>query len=215
AGVGSRVAMFVLRLTSDESVIGVVSDDEFTIGQFTLFGTFNLLVIGAAVGVLGAAVYQWVRPWLIGPRWLRLATVSLGSGAVVGSMLVHADGVDFRLLTPTWLAIGFFVALPAIFGLCVAVAVDSVSRPSSWTAQGRTRWILPVVLLVPFPLAWFVVVFAAMVLVIWVFLRDTDPFREATQDPWLTFGVRALWLGVAVLGLLALIGDVRDIQSVT
>jgi hypothetical protein len=27
AGVGSRVAMFVLRLTSDESVIGVVSDD--------------------------------------------------------------------------------------------------------------------------------------------------------------------------------------------
>ncbi|MGA8987068.1 hypothetical protein, partial [Aeromicrobium sp.] len=34
-GGGSRLAMFLLRLTSDDSVIGLTSDDGFTIGQFS------------------------------------------------------------------------------------------------------------------------------------------------------------------------------------
>src|SRR5829696_4411584 len=124
AGVGSRLAMLLLRLTSDESVNGLESDDGFTIGEVTLSGTYNLLMLGATVGVIGAGAYRMVRPWLIGPNWLRRVTVALGAGAVVGSMLIHADGVDFRALTPTWLAIGLFVALPATFALAVAVAVD-------------------------------------------------------------------------------------------
>ncbi len=115
AGLGSRLAMLILRLTSHPRVNGIQSDDDFTIGRFTLGGTYNLMVIGAAAGIIGAAAYQWVRPWLIGPRWFRYLTVGLASGAVVGSMLVHADGIDFRALTPTWLAIG------AVRRLAVAV----------------------------------------------------------------------------------------------
>ena len=126
AGVGSRLAMLTLRLTSHPRVIGVQSDDDFTIGRFTFFGTYNLLVLGAAFGVIGAAVYQWVRPWLIGPQWFRYVTVGLACGAVVGSMLIHADGIDFRALTPTWLAIALFVALPFLFGV----------------ADRRGRWIV-------------------------------------------------------------------------
>lgn len=56
-GVGSRLAMFVLRLTSPDNAHGVVNDDGFVIGQVTLSGTYNLLNLGAAVGVIGA-----VRP---------------------------------------------------------------------------------------------------------------------------------------------------------
>jgi hypothetical protein len=65
-GVGSRVAMLVLRLTSPDHVRGVTSDDGFTIGRVTLSGTYNLLLLGAAVGIIGAAAYRVVAPWLIG-----------------------------------------------------------------------------------------------------------------------------------------------------
>ena len=157
AGLGSRLAMFVLRLTSDESVIGATSDDDFEIGRVTFGGTINLLVLGSVAGLFGAALYQWVRPWLIGPHWFGLLTVGLAVGAVVGSMLVHADGVDFVVLTPTWLAVTLFVLLPALFGICIGLAVDRVERPTSWTARGRTRWLLPVLLVLPFPPAWFIV----------------------------------------------------------
>lgn len=47
-GVGSRLAMFALRLTSPEHVRGITSDDGFVIGRFTLSGTYNLLALGAA-----------------------------------------------------------------------------------------------------------------------------------------------------------------------
>jgi hypothetical protein len=57
AGVGSRLAMLLLRLTSSSSVGGVSSDDGFEIGRFTLGGTYNLLLLGAAVGVIGAVAY--------------------------------------------------------------------------------------------------------------------------------------------------------------
>ena len=136
AGIGSRLAMLLLRLTSSDAVRGIQSDDDFTIGRFTLAGTYNLLVLGAAVGIIGAAAYQWVRPWLLGPWWFRRLTIALGSAAVVGSLLVHADGIDFRVLKPTWLAIGLFIALPGLFGLTIGPAVDRVERPGSWTARG-------------------------------------------------------------------------------
>ena len=38
-GLGSRLAMFVLRLTSPDSAHGVVNDDGLVIGQVTLSGT--------------------------------------------------------------------------------------------------------------------------------------------------------------------------------
>ncbi len=67
AGLVSRLAMLLLRLTSPGGVRGIQSDDDFTIGLFTLAGTYNLLVLGAAIGIIGVAAYQWGRPWLLGP----------------------------------------------------------------------------------------------------------------------------------------------------
>src|SRR6476660_3821704 len=68
-GLGSRLAMLLLRLTSPDSVIGVTSDDGFEIGRVTLAGTYNLLLIGATVGFIGAVAYVAVAPWLLGPTW--------------------------------------------------------------------------------------------------------------------------------------------------
>jgi len=84
AGVGGRACMLLLRVTTgdDVDVDGLRSDDGFVIGRFTATGTYNLLLVGAVIGVIGAAAYRWVRPWLIGPAWFRHLTVATASGAV-------------------------------------------------------------------------------------------------------------------------------------
>ena len=125
---------------------GRQSDDDFTIGQFTFSGTYNLVLLGAAVGVIGATAYLLVRPWLIGPIWFRRLTVALAPGAVGGSMLLHADGIDFRVLTPTWFAIALFIALPFLFGLAISWAVDVLDRRP--TPTGFRRYAVPIALIV-------------------------------------------------------------------
>ncbi len=208
AGIGSRLAMFLLRLTSPEYVIGVTSDDGFTIGEFTLGGTYNLLALGAAVGILGAAVYRMVAPRLIGPRWFRRLTTGLAAAAVVGAMLVHADGIDFRVLGPTWFAIGLFVGLPGLFGLLIGPVVDSVASPGSWTAYGRRRWVLPVLLVAGFPPTLLLLGISAFVLAAWVALRSLAVVRRVRRAPLFVLAVRAGWLSVAGLGLIALANDI-------
>ena len=206
AGIGSRLAMFILRLTSPDEVRGVTSDDGFEIGRFTLGGTYNLLVLGAAVGVIGAAAYRAVAPWLLGPAWFRRATVAAASGAVVGSILVHADGIDFHFLKPLWLAITLFVALPALFGAAIAVAVDrTADRP---IPTGRRRCVVPALLMAAFPPVIPIVAVAGIVLLLWVPLR-----REITA--WggvptvVGLAIRMSWFAVAALGLVALVRDVQ------
>lgn len=208
--------MFALRLTSPDSVIGMQSDDDFTIGRFTLSGTYNLMLLGAAVGVIGVAAYQCVAPRLIGPIWLRRLTVALASGAVVGSMLIHSDGIDFRLLEPTWFAIGLFVLLPAVFGAVIGAVVDRMSEPRSVetrpaVATRRARWVLPIVLVIAFPLTLFVLVIATGVATVWFIVRD-DWVAPLTSTRVANRVAQACWLGVAVLGLVALVGDVRSLS---
>lgn len=214
AGVGSRVAMLLLRLTSPDSVVGIQSDDDFTIGRFTLGGTYNLLVIGAMVGVIGAGVYLLVRSRLIGPIWFRRVTTGLAAGAVAGSMLVHADGIDFRLLKPTWFAIGVFVALPALFGTFIGSAVDRVADADSWTRRGRLRWVLPTVSVIAFPPTIVLLPFVTSIVAILLTLRTIGPIQRIRSS--LPYGlvVRATWLGIATLGLFALIEDIVDISRV-
>jgi hypothetical protein len=211
AGLGSRLAMLLLRLTSPDAVRGVQSDDDFTIGRITLAGTYNLLVLGAVVGIIGAAAYQWVRPWLLGPWWLRRLTPALAAGVVVGSLLLHDDGIDFQVLKPTWLAMGLFIALPALFALAVGPAVDRVGRHDSWTTRGRRRLILPLVLVALFPPTLFVLALATPVFAVWLVIRPlgaVDRFRASMAHGLL---VRAFWLVAVVVGLVALVNDVAAI----
>ena len=208
AGLVSRFAMMLLRVTSPDRVNGLQSDDDFTIGRFTLAGTYNLIALGAIVGIIGFFVYRLVKPWLLGPQWFRRATLGIASGVVAGSMLIHADGIDFTVLKPKWLAISLFIALPALFAVVMGMMVDSVSRPESWTARRPWRWLLPVIVIACVPVAAIFLAFALIPVGAWATARDVDFPAEVRSVNWLPSVVRGAWLLIVALGLAALIGDV-------
>jgi len=212
AGVGGRLAMLLLRLTSPDTVVGVESDDGFTIGEFTLGGTYNLLMLGAAVGVIGAAAYVLVSPWLLGPTWFRRFTVAAVAGALVGSMLIHADGVDFTVLEPLWLAVTLFVALPALFGWVIGPVVDAVDAPESWTRRGRLSWALPVVLLLAVPLVVLPGVFVAAAVAALLPVRRR--FLGVLTSPVGGTIVRAAFLGIALLSFVAVATDLHELELI-
>ena len=213
-GFGSRVAMLLLRLTSPAHVNGVQSDDDFTIGQVTFSGTVNLLMIGAAVGVIGACAYRLVAPWLIGPLWFRRLTTGLAAGAVGGSMLVHADGIDFTLLKPTWFAIALFVALPAVFGTFIGAFVDAAARPDAWAGRpGRRRWLVPLTLVVCFPPTAFVAVFVMPFVGVCAVGAGVPQVQRVRHTRPYGLVIRGAWFTIAVVGLIALVNDTRAIVS--
>jgi hypothetical protein len=212
-GVGSRLAMLLLRVTSPGGVRGVKSDDGFIIGKVTLAGSYNLLLLGAAFGIIGAAAYLVVAPWLIGPTWFRRLTTGLAAAVVVGSMLVHADGIDFTKLKPMWLAIGVFIALPGLFGALVGVVVDAVRKPGSWTARGRWRWLLPLILVGCFPLSIVVILVAAPVFGAWVLVSQLGQIERIRRSASYALAIRTAWLVVAILGLVAIINDTQAVAD--
>jgi hypothetical protein len=63
---------------------------------------------------MGAVVYLIIRPLLIGPTWLRLATAAVGGGTTLGALLVAPDRFDFRALDPPLLPVVLFVAIPIL-----------------------------------------------------------------------------------------------------
>lgn len=199
-GLGSRLAMFLLRLTSPDSVVGVESDDGFIIGQFTLGGTYNLVTVGAAVGFIGAVAYVLVSPWLVGPVWFRRLTVGLAAGAVGGAMLVHSDGVDFRVLEPLWFAVALFVGLSLLSGMLLAAVTDRVAVPGSWTTRGARRWLVPVVLVALVPITLLVLAPLALVVAGLLALRRRL-FAPLRRSPMATWAVRAGFFVIPVLGV--------------
>ncbi len=212
-GVGGRLAMLVLRLLSPDSVNGVVSDDGFLIGEVTLSGTYSLVAVGAVFGVIGASAYRWVDHWLIGPGWFRQVTAALGAGAVVGSMLVHADGVDFQLLRPLWLAIAFFVLIPAVFGFFIGPLEQVLARPDAWVNRGRRGWIVPIVSIMAVPPLVFVVAIVSALRLLAAAIRQDPSSHPVRDNPKYCFLVRGAWLAIAVLGLVSLVGDARTILA--
>jgi hypothetical protein len=150
-GVGSRLAMMLLARLNPQ-VTGRLSDDGFRMGQFTLADTAGLVFFGTAVGVLGGLLFLAVRHLRFGPAWFRTASIVVGPAVVVGSMLVHTDGIDFRVLEPTWLAIGLFVALPGLFAFVVSGLVDHWLRDDAWPQRTKRVWaagLVAVILLGP------------------------------------------------------------------
>jgi hypothetical protein len=128
-GLGGRLAMLLLRLTSSDFVVGLTSDDGFEIGVVST-RTFELLLLTTAAGAVNGILYAALRGGV--PARLRLPLWTAVAAAGGGAIFVHEDGIDFTLLEPVALAIALFVLLP---GSAAAVVVLLVER---WS--GREPW---------------------------------------------------------------------------
>jgi len=93
-GIGGRLVMLGSRLLH-AGAIGRVTENGDKIGEFTVEGTFVLIVTG---GVLGGAVAAVV--WVIVWQWIPRHPVVVGLGAVAlgGFNLIDADNRDFVIL---------------------------------------------------------------------------------------------------------------------
>lgn len=144
-GIGGRLAMFVLRLTSDPALRGLKTDDDFTIGIFS-GATMFLLLVTAFLGVVGGLVYLAIRSWL--PARARPWLFGMLTGIVGGAVVIRPGGIDFTLLEPLGLAVAMFVVLPAAYGVATSLLAERFLADDSAFARSRL-WIAGLVLLLP------------------------------------------------------------------
>jgi hypothetical protein len=146
-GVGGRIVMFLL-IQLNPAADGVVSDDGFEMGRFTLEGSLSLIGAGAQLGFIGAVLYLLVRWLLFGPWWFRVFSVALASGVGAGNEIVHTGGLDFTLLQPALVSVLAFVAIPAAYGAALTVLAERrilaawPVPPETGTVGSATLWIL-------------------------------------------------------------------------
>ena len=207
-GMGGRIAMFVLRLTSSPSLHGLQTDDDFTIGIVS-GATVFLLGLTAFVGMLGGLVYLGVRGWLPA-RWRPWVTGGV-AGVVGGAIVIRPGGPDFTLLEPLPLAVVMFTVIPAAYGVVLSFVVERQLRDGSFV---RRSWvwavgILPLALVAltgPIGLA------AIIVLVtIWLLHRavpSLGPLWRSTPVRWLG---RCLLAALVTVELAELAGDINEI----
>jgi hypothetical protein len=202
-GVGGRLAMMLLARLNPE-VTGRTSDDGFVIGQLTT-ETLGLLLLTSIVGAVGGGVYFLVRGLMIGPRWFQVLSVAAGAGAVVGSLLVHPDGIDFTL-EPVWLAIALFVAIPFVYAACLTLLAERWLRPGTWFT-GASIWVAVTPLLLWLPIAPVLLLLLTALAVVEAVRRAAAGTRASGTSTW-PWVARCALAGVFVVAVLDLAGDV-------
>lgn len=203
-GVGGRIAMFVLRLTSTDAVRGVESDDGFEIGRIS-GATVLLLGITTIFGAIIGVVYIAVRSGLP-PRVRRLVWTITGA-ALGGSALIEPDGVDFTLVEPHWLAVAFFIVIP---GAAAALMSTLAERWTNWWWVDTRRTVaaaVPVTVTILLVLPFVAAILAALLVAI---AAQNRPITTAarTLGPWL---VR---VGLAAVATLAAWGLAHDVGTI-
>jgi hypothetical protein len=201
-GVGGRLAMMLLARLNPEAT-GMTSDDGFTIGHLSPL-TLNLLVTATLLGVFGGGIYFVLRGLMIGPRWFQVLSISVGSAVVVGSVLVHVDGVDFTL-EPAWLAIALFVVIPGAYAALLTVVAERWLHPGG-RFMTSSFWLAVSPLLLWTPI---LPLLGALLigLLVFAWVRRTPRGEVVLSQPawpWLVRG------GLAVLFTVSLVDLARD-----
>jgi len=205
-GIGGRLAMFILRVTSDDSVIGIQSDDDFTIGEISSDSVF-LIAATTLVGTLLAFGYLLVRRWL--PDGRRPLQAAVFFGLIGGAAVIKPEGVDFSLLSPLWLAIALFVALPAAYGAFMAWIVESLIARPGRLRKARVAGIIGFVVVGFFGLMSAVI--AAVGLLLVLIGRRWPAAAAAVTHPVPTWIVRFVLLVIAGISLQELLIDASEI----
>jgi hypothetical protein len=210
-GVGGRVSMLVLRLTSDPSLLGLKTDDGFTIGIVSS-ATIFLLLLTAIGGMLGGLLYLVVRAWL--PRGTRPWLFGALTGLVGGAVVIRPGGLDFTVLDPLPLAIAMFVALPVAYGIAVSLLGERLLDPQR-ELGGWTIWVasavLPLLLVLVARFGVLGLLFAVAVVGMAASVRVMPEIGSVWRSKPLTWVGRAALATVGVYAGIDLIGDIAQI----
>ena len=203
-GVGGRLAMFVLRLTSDPSLHGVETDDGFLIGSFTGSMVF-LFILCVITGTVGALFYLVIRSWF--PRAYRAPGMAIFMGAFGGATIIKPDGIDFTLVEPHALSVVFFIALPALYGYTVSVLTERFldrkeERGRPWSSAAAILPLLGLGVLGPFGIIVLAVAFAG-----WMLARKF-PLNDIWHSRKVTVAARAVLAIVTCAMLATLVADI-------
>lgn len=198
--------MFVLRLTSSDSVRGLESDDGFTIGKFSIQTVF-LLGFATAIGLLVGVACVALRSQL--PGRVGAALIVLAGGTLGTAAIIKPGGVDFTRLAPLPLACALFTAIP-LGG--AALTVWLIGRWQRWwwrnprrTAIACASWI------VALP-AFFVSVPVTLVIVVIAAGALHAPFTRAVLTNRIgRSAATVLTATIFVLASIALVGDLAEI----
>lgn len=207
-GIGGRLAMFVLRLTSEPSLHGLKTDDDFTIGIFS-GETLFLVIVTTVLGIIGGLVYLVVRGWL--PDRARPWLFGGLTGIVGGATVIRPGGIDFTLLDPLPLAVAMFIALPAVYGVAVSLlserflARDSAFSRSKVGIAGLVL-LLPLSLFGPIGLA-----VVALIVAVVMLGRASPEIASLWTSPPVAWIGRAGLTAVAVVWGVALVRDVIEV----
>jgi hypothetical protein len=207
-GVGGRLAMLVLRLTSDPSLHGVLTDDGFTIGRVSS-ETLFLLGVTSGLGMAGGVFYLVVRRWI--PSKWRVALISLFFALVGGAGIIGPSDVDFSLLSPLSLAVALFVAIPAAYGATMPWLVERLLREDSIIRRGRWTWIVSLSPLVLANIVGLLILLVAFG--IWALGDSTPRLVAAWRSRTATLLGRVALVGMAVTSGAGLLRDGIDILS--
>lgn len=144
-GVAGRLAMLILRLTSDASLHGLKTDDGFTIGIVST-ETLFLVALTTILGAFGGLAYLVVRRWL--PERARPWLAGAVAGIVGGAEAIRPGGIDFTRLDPLLLAVGMFIVLPAVYGVALSLLIERSLESREGNARRRS-WVAVIVFMLP------------------------------------------------------------------
>lgn len=205
-GVGGRLAMFILRVTSSDSVRGIKSDDDFTIGRFSVVDSAELVLVTALMGSVVGMIVVAGRPFF--PKSGMPFAWALAGALTGGALLVNQDGVDFTVLEPHWLAVALFVAIPGLGAGFIAWL--TALYPRFWwrkrvpTALAALAGV-PVVVFVPLAIAALLVGACWWLAMSSAELRALPAWKPARIAAIVVFGL------IVTLGLVDLTRDARAI----
>lgn len=149
AGLLSRAIMKIGALAGGPTVAGVHTANGNVVGDFTVSGTFALVVFAGVVPAIAAGLlYLGVRPWLLGlGRWRGLALGAYGLALTGFGVVLEPGNNDFVRFGPPALNVAMFAALFIVVGIAIAPVADASLRVAERPSPGQVVLLGPGLLL--------------------------------------------------------------------
>ena len=148
AGLGGRLVMRLAAILQPDSV-GRFTENGFQIGEITLSGSLELILVGLFIGLIGGTIWVVVSPWTPGTG-VRRAIITMPMAIALGSFfLIEGDNRDFQILQHDPVVVASLIVLVALVGLTLPLTYDWLGRrlPHATSGRSRATWLYAIIAL--------------------------------------------------------------------